>query len=218
MSLSKVYRGEQFVELESFQFRSFSDQGPAVNTTAEFNATGQPDAVVSAPIDQQKEVSDAFQRGREEGAASVESRLDETLQAMTLALEEVNRLRESVARNSGKDMLRMVMAISEQVIRTSLDVQPEIVLGVIENALRASVQADNYRIRVSQQDLELVNQQKPLFLASISGLKNISIDADPTITAGGCRVESDFGDVDATIETQLEEIHKALVGVVAGDS
>ncbi len=212
MSLSKVYRGEEFRELESFEFRSFSDKktcGAAAGDRASV-------PVSVAPPDQQQEVNEAFQRGRQEGTTAVESKLDSTLQALTQALEEVNRLREAVARNSSKDMLRMVMAISEQVIRSSLDVKPEIVLSVIENALQSSVQADSYRIHVSPQDLELVNQQKPLFLASISGMKNILISSDAAISPGGCRVESDFGDVDATIETQLEEIRKLLVGSIAG--
>jgi len=55
-----------------------------------------------------------------------------------------------------------------------------------------------------------VTQQKPLFLASISGLKNLSIETDSEISPGGCRVDSDLGDVDATIETQLETIRQSL--------
>ncbi len=210
MSLSKVYRGQEFSELESFQFRSFTDHGvPIASSGNEPSA----DSIAALP-DSQQEISEAFTRGRQEGAADVESKLDSTLQALTQALEEVNRLRESVARNSSQDMLRMVMAISEQVIRRSIEVQPDLVLSLIENALQASVQADSYRIKVSPQDLELVKQQKPLFLASISGLKNISLEADASITPGGCRVESDFGDVDATIETQLEKIRTALAGAI----
>lgn len=212
MSLSKVYRGDQYSELESFRFRSFSDESPFGAASGESSSVPE----TRSPQDTQREVNEAFSRGRQEGAADVEAKLDSTLQAMTLALEEVNRLRESVSRNSSRDMLRMVMAISEQVIRHSLQVQPDAVLKIIENALQASVQADSYRIRVSPQDLELVKQQKPLFLASISGLKNISIDADSEITPGGCRVESELGSVDATIETQLEQIHKVLAGAVAG--
>lgn len=215
MSLSKVHRGEEFGELETFQFRSFSDQGStAVNASNDSSPAPGPVTMVGS----QQDVSEAFSRGRQEGAAAVESKLDGTLQALTQALEEVNRLRESVARNSSQDMLRMVMAISEQVIRCSLAVKPEIVLSLIENALQASVRADAYRIRVSPQDLDLVKEQKPLFLASISGLKNISLDADPAITPGGCRVESDFGDVDGTIETQLEQIRNTLAGAIAGSN
>jgi flagellar assembly protein FliH len=215
MSLSKVYRGEEFRELESFEFRSFSEgksSGVPVADSLAAPSTAPP--VTTSGL--QQEVTEAFQRGRQEGATAVESKLDNTLQALTQALEDVGHMRESLARNSSQDMLRMVMAISEQVIRRSLDVKPEIVLSLIENALRSSVQADSYRIRVSPQDFELVNQQKPLFLASISGMKNISISSDAEISPGGCRVESDFGDVDATIETQLEEIRKVLVGAIAG--
>jgi len=211
MSLSKVYRGEEFRDLESFEFRSFSD-GKANGASMGENSAAV--TTVATP-NMQQEVNEAFNRGRQEGTTAVESKLDATLQAFTLALEDVNRLRKSVARNSSQDMLRMVMAISEQVILRSLEVNPEILLSLIENALQASVQADSYRIRVSPQDLELVNQQKPLFLASISSMKNISITADAEITPGGCRVESDFGDVDATIETQLEQIRKVLVGAIA---
>lgn len=212
MSLSKVYRGDEFRKLESFEFRSFSEKGPSSSPAGDRLA----ESISAATPSQQQEVNEAFQRGRQEGSTAVESKLDTTLQALTQALEEVNRLRESVARNSSQDMLRMVMAISEQVILSSLEVKPEIVLTLIENALNSSVQADSYRIRVSAQDFELVNQQKPLFLASISGLKNISISSDADITPGGCRVESDFGDVDATIETQLEKIREVLVGAIAG--
>ncbi len=212
MSLSKVYRGDEFRELESFEFRSFSEKKPSNAPAGDKLSAPTSGATPS----QQQEVNEAFHRGRQEGSTAVESKLDKTLQALTEALEEVNRLRESVARNSSQDMLRMVMAISEQVILSSLEVKPEIVLSLIENALRSSVQADSYRIRVSEQDFELVNQQKPLFLASISGLKNISISSDAKITPGGCRVESDFGDVDATIQTQLEEIRRVLAGAIAG--
>ncbi|MCF6179856.1 MAG: flagellar assembly protein FliH [Geopsychrobacter sp.] len=210
MNLSKVYRGQEYVELESFEFRSFAKSQASVNAVAESSS-----AALSASPHQQSEVNEAFKRGQQEGASVVESKLESTLQALLQALDEVNQLREKVARNSNQDMLRMVMAISEQVILRSLKLEPEIVLSVIENALNSSVQADSYRIRVSALDLDLVNEQKPLFLASISGMKNISIIADATITPGGCRVESDFGDVDATIESQLEKIHQTLAGVVA---
>jgi len=211
MSLSKVYRGQEFSELESFQFRSFSEKKPG-------GATGDKPALAVSGGSQnhQHEVNEAFNRGRQEAVSGNEAKLDNCLQAMVKALDEVNKLREKVARNSSQDMLRMVMAISEQVILQAVEAKPEIVLSIIENALSTSVQADAYRIRVSPQDLDLVNEQKPLFLASISGMKNISISADAAITPGGCRVESDFGDVDATISSQLEEIRKALSGTIVG--
>ena len=102
------------------------------------------------------------------------------------------------------------MGFSEQIIHREVSADPKIILTIIENALQSSVRADQYRIRLNPADLENVTQQKPLFLASISGLKNLSIETDSSISPGGCRIDSDLGDVDATIETQLEAIHQAL--------
>ncbi|NCO52339.1 MAG: hypothetical protein GW875_09595 [Deltaproteobacteria bacterium] len=217
MSLSKVYRGQEFSELERFEFRSFSAPPPTKSPTGEKDKKGSPVPVTPvAPPTNQQEVNEAHRRGRQEGSAAVEAKLGQTLKALTEALEEISRLRETLARNSSQDMLRMVMAISEQVIRRALEADPQNILALIENALQASIQSDYCRIRLNPQDLERVKEHKPLFLASVSGLKNISFDVDPTVSAGGCKISSDFGDVDATIESQLDEIRKALQEIITG--
>ena len=139
-----------------------------------------------------------------------EESLGSATQALVKGAEEISRLRESLARNNSQDMLRLVMAVSEQIVRREVAADPDIVLTIIENALQSSVRADHYRILINPADLENVTKQKPLFLASISGLKNLSIETDASISPGGCRVDSEVGNVDATIETQLEAIQDAL--------
>jgi flagellar assembly protein FliH len=218
MSLSKVYRRDEAGELKEFQFRSFGETEPLsplgeesfipaglAGASAAPAAGGTP---ANLSINQQLE--EAYARGRQDGQAQVEQRLESTTQALTQALEDVCRLRESLAQTGSQDMLRLVMAVAEQIIRRTAEVDPEVVLSIIKNALQASVQADSYRIRINPADLEGVTRQKPLFLASISGLKNLNFEADADISPGGCRVDSELGDVDATIESQLESIRQAL--------
>lgn len=225
MNLSKVYRGEEAGELKEFRFCSFGDTEPARRADGDsFSVSGLIDSAASKPaalVEQQtdlsiaRQVEEAYARGRQEGLAMAEQRFDSASQTLTQALEDVSRLRESLAQTGSRDMLRLVMAIAEQVIRRSIEADPAVVLAIIENALQASVRADSYRISINPTDLESVARQKPLFLASISGLKNLSFDADPSIAKGGCRVDSELGNVDATIETQLENIRAALCEAIA---
>jgi len=137
-------------------------------------------------------------------------RLESATKALADALDEVSRLREKLAQNSRQDMLRLVMAVAEQVIRTQAAVDSGVVMNIIDNALQSAVRSDRYRVRINPADLAAVNEQKPLFIASVSGLKNLHIEADANISAGGCRVDSELGEVDATLETQLETIRQAL--------
>jgi len=211
MSLSKIYRGAEANGLKEFQFRSFGETEP--NSPLEADGFVKSSSVVVPPApatNSVKDVEAAYARGRQEGLESAENNLETAAQAFASAAAEISRVRESVARNSGKDMLRLVMAISEQIIRREVAADPKVILTIIENALQSSVRTDQYRIRINPADLESVTQQKPLFLASISGLKNLSIETDSEISPGGCRVDSDLGDVDATIETQLETIRQSL--------
>jgi len=218
MSLSKVYRGTEAGELQEFRFRSFGEPAPA---PASEKAPVPPAAAPAAPtapakpeMSVQQQLEEAYARGRQDGLNESEQRFNNSVQALTQALEDVSRLRESLAQAGSQDMLRLVMAIAEQVIRTSVAASPAVVVGIIENALQASIRCDSYRVRVNPADLDAVKKQKPLFLASISGLKNISFEADPEISPGGCRLDSELGDVDATIETQLESIREALTQAI----
>jgi flagellar assembly protein FliH len=222
MSLSKIYRGAEAAEMKEFQFRSFGEGDPQPFEKGGFSAgelaapvaprAGA--AVGAAPENSAQKIEEAFARGRREGVALAEARLETTVQALTQALEEVSRLREALALSGTQDMLRLVMAVAEQVVRRRIEVDQQVILEVIKNALQASVRSDSYRILISPADLELVTTQKPLFLASISGLKNLSIETDSTITPGGCRVDSELGDVDATIESQLDAIRQALAEAI----
>ncbi len=223
MSLSKIYRGADAAKLKSFQYLSFGAEAisPAqAEEPAEEVPQETPEAVVETPPPvaghTAEEVEEAYARGYREALEHAGARLETATQALAGGLDEISRLRESLARNSKQDMLRLVMTVAEQVIREQAAIDSGVVIKVIENALSEAVRADHYRIFVNPEDLAAVTEQKPLFLASISGLKNIHVEADASISAGGCRVDSEFGNVDATLETQLETIRQALQEALQG--
>lgn len=216
MSLSKIYRGDEASGLKEFQFRSFGETEPSSPLDADaFVKTPSTAAPIITPVAaaggrSDKDVEEAYARGRREALDAAGKNLESAAQALVAAAEDLSHLRESLASNNSQDMLRLVMTVAEQIIRREVAVDPQVVVNIIETALQSSVRSDQYRIRVNPEDLDHVIDQKPLFLASISGLKSLSIEADPAISRGGCRVDSDLGEVDATIETQLESIQKAL--------
>lgn len=217
MNLSKIYRGEEVANLKSFQFLSFGTLPEDASSGSAAGAAEIGSAQPAEPVGAEaiaghtaQEVEEAYARGYQEALEGAGQRLESATQALAAALDDVGRLRETLTRNSKQDMLRLVMTVAEQVIREQAAVDGKVVLNVIENALHEAVRSDHYRIFVNPQDLAAVVEQKPLFLTSISGLKNVHVEADETITTGGCRVDSEFGAVDATLETQLATIRAAL--------
>ena len=62
----------------------------------------------------------------------------------------------------------------------------------------------------------LLIQEKVLF-PSTKGGKNVEIVGDKTITQGGCYIETNSGEIDATLETRLKEMEKKLVESLKND-
>lgn len=164
------------------------------------------------------QLQEAFERGRRQGLEEARvrfgaagERLDAAADALGQTLEELNQLRSRLLQGSRSDMLRLVLAIARQVIGVEVSVNREVILSTIDRALQAAVRSDAYQIRVHPDDLLAASERKPLFLASINTLKNITFEADPSITRGGCLVESELGEVDATVEHQLAELRNVLL-------
>ena len=143
-----------------------------------------------------------------------EKRLNEVLGALAEGFAELSRLRGKVLNNSTEDMLRLVLAVAEQVIHCEVKADPTIIVSTLHEALQAAIASDSYHVKVHPDDLAIVMEKKPLFMASISGLKNITLEADAAVEPGGCLVESELGQVDATIGGQLEEIRHRLLATV----
>jgi flagellar assembly protein FliH len=234
MHLSKVFRVPEGTGLQKIGFREFGPNGEIVEGGLQIEqaifAEVFPQTVgereretVALPVPQpagmsqselEKRIETAYLQGKEEGLQQAGEHFDISLEMLARGIEEVSRLRQTLLENSTHDMLRLVMSISRQVVHSQITINREVILATISKALNASVRSDSYHIRVNQEDLDLVTEKKPLFLASINGLKNIAFEADPLIERGGCMVESELGEVDATIENQLGEIRRTLLSAM----
>jgi flagellar assembly protein FliH len=98
-------------------------------------------------------------------------------------------------------------ALARQVVLAELKTQPELVNAVAAQALDAVLlSARHIRVHVSPEDLALVQQGTADALAA----RHARLVADAAIARGGCRIESDLGRVDATIETRWTQAAAVL--------
>jgi flagellar assembly protein FliH len=147
-----------------------------------------------------------YQRGLEDG----EAQFGKATKALVAACSEMHSLKEKMLQRSSEDMLRLVLAIAERIIQTEMTLNNKIIVKTVQQAIQVAVNAEEFRIKVHPDDLQVVQEHKPLFIASLSGLSNIEFVADPTLARGGCMLESALGRVDATIEAQMEAITSCL--------
>ncbi len=103
-------------------------------------------------------------------------------------------------------IIEMIFELAKQVIKQEVKVSYEPALSVIRNVLRRVADAGTLRIRVNAEDLEAVRGDREELLNLVDNIRHIEIIDDRRVGKGGCIVETGAGNIDARIETQLDEI------------
>lgn len=109
-----------------------------------------------------------------------------------------------------RDAVKLAIAIAERIVKREIADDREIVLGQIHEAMRRLVGVEKVKIRIHPKDEELVRSMRSALIAGSDAVRELAIEQDESVAPGGCVLESDSGNVDASIATQFERIETAL--------
>lgn len=112
------------------------------------------------------------------------------------------------------DILTLVKTMVDRVLFHEVTVNPQAIEVCLKTALAYVVGNSNITIRLHAQDLERFKQaamERPELLA---GFAKIELAEDPTISQGGCLLETGFGDIDATLDSRRDRVCAAIDAVL----
>ena len=149
----------------------------------------------------QKGHAEGVEAGREEIAARA-SRYDQLLQALS---KPFDRLDEEVE----KELVELAIAITRQLFRREIRIEPTHVIGVVRDAIKLlPIASRNVHVHLHPDDAALVRET----LTPAENEPAWTIVEDPLIERGGCNVTTDNSRVDASNETRLQAAIRALSG------
>jgi flagellar assembly protein FliH len=138
-------------------------------------------------------------QAREQGAAEAQ-RLHALVEACAASLG-------SLEEKMGQGLLTLALDIAQQVVRTTLADQPETVINAVREVLHINPTAGGQmRLWANPEDIELIR----LHLADELKEGHWRVLADESISRGGCRAETPFGDIDATLQTRWRRVAASL--------
>lgn len=107
-----------------------------------------------------------------------------------------------------EELLQLTVAIAKQIVRRELKTDPGQIVGLIREALGQLPGGALYtRIFLHPEDAAFVRKA-----LSLDGNQSIEIKEDPTLSRGGCKVETDTSQIDATMESRIAEIAAEVLG------
>ena len=112
------------------------------------------------------------------------------------------------------DILEISVEIAKKIVKKELNTDPQILIDTIIDVLKTVSKSEpKITIRVHPSSVQMVKDTIPNITYQYGIDSKINIIADPSIEDGGCIFQTNNGIVDASIDTQLDIIKKALEGM-----
>jgi len=149
--------------------------------------------------------SQGFQKGMQDGEAAIRERIQRLDSIANFLQQPLAELDESVT----EQLTQLSITIARMLIRRELKTDPGQVVAVVRETIAAlPVGMQNIRVLMNPEDAALLRETMKL----ADSEQSWTIVEDPLLSKGGCKVMTDFSEIDASVEARLTGIIARMFG------
>lgn len=208
--MSKIYKDRAAAASEPFRIEDLDE----ASIVGEVNIEDEAGRLEKMRRDIETREREAYEKGFAAGEkAGFELGAEKAkvyFSGMEGVLNHLTEFRESIYVPCEKEMVALCLTIAKKVIHREVEVNKDVVLGSVRAALKAVVAGSEVVIRVNAKDLEVINQYKSELMKFSEGVKGVVVEGDDTIARGGCVVDTNYGEIDVTMNAILGDIEESL--------
>lgn len=141
--------------------------------------------------------------------AAYQEGYESALSEFTELLFEARERRDAAISQAEKDLLQLAVKLAEKIIVREIKRDSKTLVDMIANALRNIRHQDLLTVRVNPEDVPTLTEFRDSLQQS-GRARFLDIVSDARVSRFGCVIESEFGTVDAQLETQLRILERAL--------
>lgn len=150
----------------------------------------------------------------EEGYRAGLEKAQVDLETFRTELANFMSARKDVFEYIAPDVLEISVEIAKKIIKKEVEEDPQVLINTIIDVLKSVSKSEpKIVIRVRPQAVQFIKDTIPNITYQYGIDSKINIVADPSVEEGGCIFQTNNGIVDASIDTQVEIIKKALEGI-----
>lgn len=189
----------------------------ALFDTSGSTATGQqnepepePEGIFLTNDELEYRLKNSFEQGLTEGKNLAERGLFNAFKTLRTSTEQILSLREKILRESEDELLHLIMLVARKVIIREIAQDRTLLANLVHNAVAGLPDHDEIIVRINPDDYALITSGHEDMLPNDVLQRKMSLKPDPTIMIGCCKVETSMGVVDATLDSQLDEIYRYM--------
>jgi len=153
-----------------------------------------------------------FKAGHDEASKKFEIDGAEKLAKLDKLVAELENAKVEIFRANERYLIEMIFRIAKMITLRETTTDRDYLVRLSRELITKSGARENITIKINPEEAKTIEAIREGLMKAFGQLSNLNIEASSQVTRGGCQVETEWNAIDASIEKQLEAIHRALIG------
>lgn len=195
-----------------FAFEQLEPSAPAPGDT---QARLLADAAEQAEQLRETARAEGYAEGRAAGHERGIGEVSAAAAALRQACESLHALHDELVEPLERDAVELAVALAEKILAGALQARPELVQASVQGAIRRLGERRRITVLVNPADLELLDAAVGEEQRRLIGAERLELQGEERVARGGAVVRTEEGEVDASIQVQLERAREVLAAELA---
>lgn len=151
-----------------------------------------------------------YEEGYESGFKEGKDEAMRLVDRIHVIIDKIIEKRNGVLTEVESQVVELTLLMTRKVVKVLSENQKSVVINNVMQALKKVKGRGDVTVRVNMKDLSLSSEHISDFIDALEKRGNVILAEDSSIEAGGCIIETDFGEIDARISSQLNEIESRI--------
>ncbi|MGN7383531.1 FliH/SctL family protein [Paenibacillus sp. SAFN-117] len=154
---------------------------------------------------------EGYDSGVQQATADILQQYEQQMAEAKTILEQAYETKKQIIRDAEPFLIELSCAIAEKIVHQQLTVSPEWIVSMTRQMLARTRERGTITLCVAPEHFAYIQDAKDELQMVVDSQAELVIVPDSSVRDQGCVVRSEFGSIDARIETQLTEIKNALL-------
>ena len=153
--------------------------------------------------------NEGYQAGYKTGEQAALADFSSRIETANEIIHQAEQEREIIIEKAHADIVELSMVVAKKVVFDAV-MSKDALLPIVKTAIKDYHDQTIIRIRTSIQDFDLIHSQTDELTRVLNDGVMLSVLPDDKLPTGGCVIETPSGQLDVSVDRQLEKIHDAL--------
>jgi len=171
-------------------------------------------------------LTEGLARGIDEGRRAGEQqaleenrvRLAQAVAALTAAAKSLEASRVDLESAALQEVVELALAVARRVTKRQAAIDPGVLADNLREAMRLVVHAGDVKVAIHPSQRQTLESVLPSLKLEFPKLDHVALVDDPELSPGGCRVFAGHGQIDASLDEQLDRVAVDLMPEPEADS